>query len=159
MTNPSGYERPVVKSSSGMAGWLVALLSLLILGTGVAIAVIFIKTKLTAKREKGAVAAPLVEVVALKVGTHPVTMQVNGQVMPAEKVVLMPEVGGRVMWQSDELVPGGLVKQGEPLVRIDPRDYALALKQQQAQLANQQLMLEVEKGRRRVAAQEWEIYQ
>ncbi|MBW2459255.1 MAG: HlyD family efflux transporter periplasmic adaptor subunit [Deltaproteobacteria bacterium] len=159
MSNQSGYERPVEKRATSMAGWLAAILSILILGTGAAIAVIFIKTKPEAKREPEAAVAPLVEVVTVKVGTHPVTMQVHGQVMPAEQVVVMPEVGGRVMWQSEDLVPGGLVKKGQPLVRIDPRDYALALKQQQAQLANQQLMLQVEKGRRRVAEQEWEIYQ
>ncbi|RLB64779.1 MAG: hypothetical protein DRI90_03765 [Deltaproteobacteria bacterium] len=159
MSNSNGLQRSVVKPSTSMSGWLAAIISLLVLAGGVGAAVAFVKTKPTTQREPEATVAPLVEVVTVKVGAHPVTMQVNGQVMPAEKVVLMPEVGGRVMWQSDELVPGGLVKKGQPLVRIDPRDYALALKQQKAQLASQQLMLQVEKGRSRVAEREWEIYQ
>jgi multidrug efflux pump subunit AcrA (membrane-fusion protein) len=88
-----------------------------------------------------------------------VSLELQGQVMPATKVVLMPEVGGRVVWQSPELVPGGTLKKGAPLVRIDARDYALMLEQQQAQLSNQQLMLKVEHGRRKVAEREWELFQ
>jgi RND family efflux transporter MFP subunit len=54
-------------------------------------------------------------------------------------------------------VPGGRLKKGAVLVRIDSRAYQLAIKQQRAQLPNAQLQLEQEVGRTAVAEREWEI--
>jgi RND family efflux transporter MFP subunit len=161
MNANGGYERSLegTKARKGLPVWLTAVLSLLILGAGIGIAVVLVKTRPTPTKEKEAVIAPMVEVMPAHVGAHPIKMQVSGEVLPAKKVVVMPEVGGRIVWQSDELVPGGLIKSGKPLLRIDPRDYALALQQQQAQLSSQQLQLQIEKGRGKVAEKEWEIFQ
>ena len=151
--NPWGEAKP------GLPTWLSALLILVVLGAGIGAAVTFVKTKPTAKKEQEAAVAPAVEVALARRGETPISLQLQGQVMPATKVVLMPEVGGRVIWQSPELVPGGTLKKGAPVVRIDARDYALMLEQQQAQLSNQQLQLKVEKGRRKVAEREWELFE
>jgi multidrug efflux pump subunit AcrA (membrane-fusion protein) len=154
----NGYERPVTPDKTGKGSWISALIAIAVLLGGVGVAVTLVKTKPTAQKETEEAVAPLVHVVPVKVGSQRVRMQLNGQVMPARKVIVLPEVGGRIVWHNKNLVPGGMIEKGEPLVRIDARDYALAVKQQQAQLANQQLALTVETSRGKVASREWELY-
>ena len=146
------------KSRGGLPAWLSAILIVGILAGGVGVAVAFVKTRPEPKREQEEATLPTVEVVEVVGGTQSVQLQLNGQVQPSRQIVVMAEVGGRVVWQNGEVVPGGLVKSGDPLVRIDPRDYALAVKQQNAQLSSQQLSLKVEKGRVKVAEREWELF-
>ncbi len=103
--------------------------------------------------ERGA----LVEVLAAEVGHEAVVVSAQGSVVPAQRVVLQSEVAGRVVWQHEDLVPGGRLKQGELAVRIDSRDYDLALEQQAAAVEQAGLALRLERSRRQVAAREWEI--
>jgi RND family efflux transporter MFP subunit len=138
--------------------WLSAILFVVILGGGIGVAVTFVKTRPEPAKEAEEATLPVVEVVTVESGAQAVELQLSGQVQPSRQIVVMPEVGGRVVWQNEEIVPGGLIEAGDPIVRIDPRDYALAVKQQQAQLSSQQLSLEVEKGRGKVAEREWELF-
>ena len=78
--------------------------------------------------------------------------------MPARQLILAPEVSGRILWHAPELVPGGTIEAGTVLVRINPLDYQLALRQSQAQVATQQLSLQVEESRRKIAEREWELF-
>lgn len=145
-------------SAKGLPRWLTILIALAILGAGIGSAVVMVKTKGKPQKSEENVLAPLVEVAPIRVGEKPIDMKLHGEVTAAQQVVLMPEVGGRVMWQSPDLVPGGMVDKGEPLVRLDARDYALAVQQQQAQLANQKLNLKLEHGRKTVAQREWDLF-
>jgi multidrug efflux pump subunit AcrA (membrane-fusion protein) len=149
---------PVPARERGLPAWLSAILVLGILAAAGGAAALLVKTKPKPAREPDVETATLVEVAPVRVGTQPVAMRLAGQVLPARKLVLMPEVGGSVVWLSDALVPGAFVKAGQPLVRIDPRDYALALQAQGAQLSSQELALEIERGRRKVAEREWELF-
>ena len=145
-------------ADGGMPRWVTATIAVGILLLGVAFAVIMVKTKPKPQKSEENVVAPLVEVAPITVGTKPIRMQLHGEVMPARSIVVMPEVGGRVMWQSPELVPGGMVKKGDPLVRLDARDYALAVQQQQAQLSSQKVNLQLEESRKTVAEREWDLF-
>jgi RND family efflux transporter MFP subunit len=51
----------------------------------------------------------------------------QGTVAPRTESTLVPEVSGRVIWVSPALVSGGFFAAGEPLLRIDPDDYEIAL--------------------------------
>ncbi|HFE43975.1 MAG TPA: hypothetical protein ENJ18_00575, partial [Nannocystis exedens] len=57
------------------------------------------------------------------------TVQIDslGQVKPAHQVIVQPEIAGRVIYRSDNLIPGGIVEEGEILARIDARDQAAAI--------------------------------
>jgi RND family efflux transporter MFP subunit len=145
-------------SRRGLPAWLSAILVILIVAGGIGVAVAFVKTRPDPPKEQEEASLPIVEVVDVSSGTRSVQLQLNGQVQPSRQIIVMPEVGGRIVWQNRDLVPGGLVKAGDPLVRLDPRDYSLAVKQQQTQLSNQQLSLKVESGRSKVAEREWELF-
>lgn len=142
----------------GLPGWLSAILVVVILGGGIGVAVAFVKTRPIPKKEQEETALPQVEVVTVESESESVRLLLNGQVQPSRQIVVIPEVTGRVVWQNSEVMPGGIVKKGDVLLRIDERDYSLAVKQQQAQLSSQQLSLKVEDGRRKIAEREWEMY-
>lgn len=86
-----------------------------------------------------------------------VRVEATGTVVPARSVAISAEVGGRVVWMSPDLVPGGRIATGKPLIRIDARDYRLAVEQQFAAVDRARTELELERGRRKIAEREWEL--
>jgi multidrug efflux pump subunit AcrA (membrane-fusion protein) len=147
-----------VTTEPGLPRWLTVVLVVVLLLAGIGGAAAFVKTKSEPAKEPEAVTLPIVEVQAIHVGTHALELDLQGVVKPARQVILQPEVGGRIVWHDPALVPGGRVRAGQVLVRIDARDYALALQQQVAQVEAQRLNLEVERGRKRVAEKEWSLF-
>lgn len=149
-----------VKSTqkSGLPRWASVILSFVFVFVAVGMAAALVKTKPKPKKEAEAAVAPAVEIVSVAVGDKPVKLRLQGEVTAAQSLVLMPEVGGRVVWQDAQLVAGGFVSAGQPLVRIDPRDYSLAVQQQQAAVSSQSLQLQVEQGRRTIAEREWQLF-
>ena len=52
-------------------------------------------------------------------------------------------------------MPGGRVSKGDVLLRVDPRGYQAVVTQREAQVAQAELELQLEEGRRVVAEREW----
>ena len=77
---------------------------------------------------------PRVEALAVKLEIFTPVVESQGTVMPRREIDLAPEVSGRVVWVSPQLVAGGLFVHEEELVRIDPGDYELALRQATANI-------------------------
>jgi len=75
-----------------------------------------------------------VEVTAVRSSTERVVVTAMGTVVPARAVELAARVGGEVVYISPKFLPGGHVKKGEVLLRIDPADYELAVRRAQAEL-------------------------
>lgn len=98
----------------------------------------------------------LVEVVEAKVASGPVVIRATGRVKAARETVLSAEVTGRVVEVHPGLVVGGLLGAGETAFRLDDQDYDLGVRQQQAQVTRARAEIQLEAGRRTVAAKEWE---
>jgi RND family efflux transporter MFP subunit len=64
-------------------------------------------------------------------------------------------VGGRVRAQHAQLVAGGRVETNDILLRIDARDYRLAVEASNADVNRAELELQMERGRQAVAQREW----
>ena len=77
---------------------------------------------------------PRVETLTVKLEAFTPVVQSQGTVMPRREIGLSPEVSGRVVWVSPQLVVGGLFAHKEELVRIDRGDYELALRQAMADI-------------------------
>jgi RND family efflux transporter MFP subunit len=105
------------------------------------------------RKEQGA----LVETVAVTATRERVRVDATGTVVPSRQVALSAEVGGRVTWMAPDLVPGGRIAAGKPLMQIDARDYRLAVEQQFAAVDRAKTELELEKGRGKIAEREWEL--
>ncbi|MGB8329969.1 MAG: efflux RND transporter periplasmic adaptor subunit [Polyangiales bacterium] len=131
------------------------ILSVGVFVAAVAIAVILIATKPEPPRAEKPLEGTLVEVVQISSGKHEVDLHAKGTVVPAMEVVLQAELGGRVIWQSPELVAGGRFKTGQPILRIDPRDYELAVESHRSEVNRAKLELALESRRGEVAKREW----
>src|SRR5690606_9331055 len=62
------------------------------------------------------------------------TVHAQGTVAPRTESELVPEVSGNVVWISPNLVSGGYFEAGDPLLRVDERDYGAALQRAEAGL-------------------------
>ena len=124
---------------------------------GAAASVYFMKNKPKPQRQRPAQMAPLVEVQQVHAGAHQVNVQVNGTVIPAQEVTLQPQATGRVIEIHPHFVEGGLVREGDVLVRIEPKDYELAIVSQEAQIEATRYELKAEQGQQDVAQREWEL--
>jgi RND family efflux transporter MFP subunit len=98
-----------------------------------------------------------VEVMAVSSTETQAVLTGNGTVTPSEQLNIIPQVSGVIVETHPNLVPGGTVRKGELLVRIDPSDYRLAVQQRRAQVDASQFEIKLERGRRVVAEREWEL--
>ena len=71
--------------------------------------------------------APAVRVMRVNPGSERMVVHAQGTVAPRTEADLVPEVSGNVLWISPKLAAGGYFEEGEPLLRIDDRDYRYAL--------------------------------
>lgn len=63
-----------------------------------------------------------------------VFIEAFGTVIPAREIRIMPEVSGRLVELNRKLITGGLIAEGEQLIKIDPADYDIAVAQAEADL-------------------------
>ncbi len=99
---------------------------------------------------------PLVQVEVVKKDNLQMIVNGFGTVQAKTKVQLIPQVSGEVIEIHLNLVDGGFFKKDEPLIKIDPRDFELALEQSQADLAKAQVKLDKEQAEADVAKAEWQ---
>lgn len=101
----------------------------------------------------------LVETVVAERREHRLDVHAQGTVVPARQVQVQPQVSGKVVSVHPQLVPGGLIREGQQLFRIDPADYELAVEQSQTQLEEARSQLDLELGRQDVAESEWQLFE
>jgi membrane fusion protein (multidrug efflux system) len=133
-------------------------LSIGVIVASMAIAGVLVATKQEPPRAEKPLEGTLVEVMRIGTSRHAVNLNAKGTVVPAMEVILQPEVGGRVIWQSEELVPGGRFKKDEPILKVDTRDYQLAAESSRSQVRKARLDLTLEKRRGEVAKREWNSF-
>ena len=133
-------------------------LSIGVIVAAVAVAFILISTKEEPPRAEKPLEGTLVEVIQINTSRHEVDLHAKGTVVPAKEIVLQAELGGRVIWQSPELVAGGRFKTDQPMVRIDSRDYQLAVESYRSQVNRAKLDLSIEARRGEVAKREWNAF-
>lgn len=128
-----------------------------VLALAAGVVTMLVTSKPTARRVDNRTRAPLVEFMVAKQTSQAARVQGQGTVIPARQIDLQAEVGGRVVWVSPQLVPGGRFERGQPILRIDRRNYEMVVAQQEANVERARLELEVEQGRKRVAEREWKV--
>ncbi len=98
---------------------------------------------------------PAVEVIDVTPQTLSLAVRSQGTVTPRRQSELAAEVGGRVVWTADSYAAGGFFETGDVLLRIDQRDYEIALTRARARVAEARQTLATEKGRALQARREW----
>jgi len=139
------------------ASTILIIFLILIVGGGVSY--LLVTTGPETVPEEKTSSARIVQTLAIDPETRHVFVSAFGSVIPSRKVVIRPQVSGQVIRQNDSVTIGGRVKEGEELVRIDPKDYELALAEVRSDLEQARFEREVESGRQVIAKREWDELQ
>lgn len=138
------------------SGRFQALLAVGIVIAGVLIALVFIKFKKTPQRKELEILAPLVKVERLERRDIQMVIHGYGTVSPRVQVEIVPQVSGKVVWVNPQFKAGGFIRRGEQILKIDPRDYDLAVRQANSAVAEAQVKLDLEMAEAKVAREEWQ---
>lgn len=130
--------------------------SFMIMGAVVMIALTASKPHL--QKANHDVAIPMVRVTDVKTGPQPVMIRGEGTVQPLREIDLVPQVGGKIVYMSPELVNGGGFKKGDTLLAIDPVDYELAVTLAEAKVKDSESNLKIIREEALVAKEEWRIH-
>ena len=114
---------------------LKLLLPIGILGLGLLGMGVLLSTGPRAEQRPTEAPAPLVRVIDVALEDVQLEVATQGTVAPRTESDLVPEVSGPVVWVSPSLVSGGFFDEGDPLLRIDPSDYEVALERARANVA------------------------
>ncbi len=118
-----------------------AVVPIAVLGGALAVTAVMISARPAAESERPRSPVPLVEVVQVQPQSVSLRVDAQGSVEPRTESDLVAEVAGRIVWSSPQLASGGFFDEGDELVRIDPRDYDVALEGAQAALTRAQSSL------------------
>lgn len=93
----------------------------------------------------------------VQIGTHPVIIEVMGQVTPAKEIELKSRVSGEILEASQSFIPGGIFAKDEQIIQIDRLDYELALKVAKANQRQALAALQLELGQQEIAKDELKV--
>lgn len=130
-------------------------LVVILLAAGAAALAAFALSKKPPARKVAEVVSPVVRIV--EVDREPVKVIINGEgtVTPVAQPVLAAEVAGRVVYVSPHLVAGGSFKKDELLMKIEQKDYRLALTLAEAKVKAAETNLQTTKEEAASAREEW----
>ncbi len=131
------------------------IVALAIIAIGIVLSIAIIKAKPKIKKQKPRYYVPVVEVVKVSTGKHQVFVDGYGDVQPLHKVRVIPQVSGTLTYVSPVIVKGGRFKKGQILVKIDQRDYMLAVTMAEARLEDAKSKLLQLEQLASQARQEW----
>lgn len=123
---------------------------------GVVIAGILLVSRQPPEKMEKEILAPLVETETVSYQDVRMTVKGYGTVQPSSQISIVPQVGGKVYWVNEKFKRGGIIRAGQPLVKIEPVDYRLAVQQAKADLELAKVELQTEQSEAEVAQKEWE---
>jgi RND family efflux transporter MFP subunit len=100
---------------------------------------------------------PLVQVMTLQSADHLTSIHAMGTVAASQVVNLSSRVSGEIIKRSSKFYPGGKVKAGEEMLRIDPEDYQLVVIQRESDVIRARNDLQLEQGRQVTTKKEYEL--
>ena len=124
---------------------------------GIAFAIMLAKS---AKKPESKIPQPKLPAVEVKIAEatrHTYRIQSQGTALPRTSIRLVSEVSGKVVSVAKSFDVGQIFTKGDVLLKIDARDYELALAQARSQVAQAQLRLQMEVKEADVVRREWEL--
>ena len=135
---------------------LQVLLPVALLGGGAGVAYLIVSNKKQPRVEQRQNPGPLVRVFTLEPTDEQLDVRARGTVEPLRTVELAAEVSGRIVGTHESLRAGGRFTPNDVLVSIDPKDYQLAISQQEAAVARAELRLMQEEAEAEAALRAWQ---
>ncbi len=134
-------------------------LVVLILAVGVMVAMAIMRARPEAVQVPPDDSGVLVEVAEVRRLPRRIDVEAQGTVVPAQRVVVQPQVSGRIDVVATDLAPGTILREGDLIFAIEDADFKLAVARATAAVAEAAAQMELEQGRGRVAEREWELFQ
>ncbi len=124
---------------------------------GIAFAIMLAKSAKKPESQIPQPKLPAVEVQIAEATRHTYRIQSQGTALPRTSIRLVSEVSGKVVFVAESFDVGQIFAKGDVLLKIDSRDYELALAQARSQVAQAQLRLQMEVKEADVVRREWEL--
>lgn len=112
-----------------------AIAPILVIAASIAGAALIFATSPRLQPSQAEPVAPVVRVLKAEPKAVRMVVHAQGTVTPRTETALVPEVSGNIVWISPNLVAGGYFDAGEPLLRIDDRDYKTAVERARASIS------------------------
>jgi RND family efflux transporter MFP subunit len=132
------------------------LTAVVVLVVGLLITVLLVKLNNKPERVTPPASRPVVTAFTVTAEMEPVHVQSFGSVKAKRSVTIVPQVSGEVVAKSAAFEAGGFVKAGQVLLRVDDTDYALAVANARATVAQAEYNLAMAQEEAAVAGQEWD---
>ncbi len=132
-------------------------LPVLIIGLAILGAQALMRLGPTVPKASREVKSTFVEVLTARVRDEQTVIAAYGTVQGHQRLIVQPEISGRVVKLNPRLVIGETLIKGAVLFQIDPRDYRVAVDEQRASLAKAEFDLKLELGNQAVAKREWSL--
>ena len=153
---PLPPDTPVpVRSNSQKILTVVLIGAVLVCGWFIARSLLHSKPEVS--RKKPAEMKTVVRLQQLQAADHALEVEVMGTVVAAQILDLKPRVSGRVVEVNPELVPGSQLKRDDIILKIDEKDYLLALERSRNNLQKASMDLRLEQGNQTVARREFDL--
>jgi RND family efflux transporter MFP subunit len=133
------------------------LLPLAVIVAGAAVALWLMETGPQAKQRPQTCNATLVTVRTIDYSPQQTVISGMGTVTAACTVELKPRVNGEIVELNGNLMPGGYFCQGETLLKIDPTDYRLTVRELATDVAKAESDLQLEQGNQLIAKKEYTL--
>jgi len=101
---------------------------------------------------------PTVEVVQIQPIDYVIPIQSEGVVLPKTQINIAAEVSGKITYVADGFINGGNFNKDDVLLKIDSRDYELAITRAKANVAAQQANLDLQQAKSDLAKSDWKKY-
>ena len=124
---------------------------------GIAFAIMLAKSAKKPESQIPQPKLPAVEVQVAEATRHTYRIQSQGTALPRTSIRLVSEVSGKVVSVAESFDVGQIFAKSDVLLKIDSRDYELALAQARSQVAQAQLRLQMEVKEADVVRREWEL--
>ena len=124
---------------------------------GIALAAVLVKTGKGPESQIAKPKLPSVEVRIAEATRHTYRIQSQGTALPRTSIRLVSEVSGKVVSVGESFDAGQVFAKDDVLLKIDSRDYELALAQAKSQVAQAELRLQMEINEVDVVRREWRL--
>ena len=129
---------------------------IIILMGSIGIFMLMIKLKPEAEFQKPKIIPQMVETMVAYPSEVRAKISSQGTIKPEHEISVTSEVSGKVIWVSDNFHDGAGFQNGDTLMKIEKRDYELALISTESNLFQARLALEREEAEAKLANLEWE---
>jgi len=129
---------------------------IIILIGSIGVFMLMIKLKPEAEFQKPKIIPQMVETMVAYPSEVRAKISSQGTIRPEHEISVTSEVSGKVTWVSDNFHDGAGFQNGDTLMKIEKRDYELALISTESSLFQARLALEREEAEAKLASLEWE---